>query len=305
MLDWLISTSINSKAIDIYRKMGGKSPILDESNMQADALQKLLSTNIHDIKFQTFVVMRYWRPQSADVMMKLKEFNPSEVILLPLYPQFSSTTTGSSFKDLETKIISNFPQIAIKKLCCYYADNDYIASIANLIKEKINTLQNFIILFSAHSLPISVIKKGDPYEWQIEECVKKIMNLLPENTNHRICYQSKVGRMKWLEPSTEKLIEQYAQANKNLVIVPIAFVNEHSETLVELDIDYAKIAEENSVEYVRISTLRANSEFVDSLYKMINLILKNDHDIQSSCLKRLCPNKFSLCQNKNKEYYGD
>ncbi len=279
-------------AKNIYREMGNKSPILQLTEQQAKGLEKNLLIKGN---YKCFVVMRCWHPRATDVIKKVKKYNPEEIILLPLYPQFSATTSGSSIDEWNQICKKENYKIKTKIICCYPTEDNFIESHVCLIKKTIEKLKdkNFKLIFSAHGLPESKIRKGDPYQWQVEETVKKIMSKLSnENLDHTITYQSRVGPMKWIGPSTDEEIVKYSKEKKGLVIVPVAFVSEHSETLVELDIEYRKLAEKNGCSfYKRVPALGTEENFMKALAK---LILKPEE--RGSFVSSLtCPNKFTKC----------
>ena len=226
----------------IYKEMGGKSPILDQTIMQANAIEKSLVTEMDEYK--CFIVMRCWNPRADQVIKEVKNYNPGQIILLPLYPQYSGTTSGSSINEWKIKCKENNLNVETKIICCYPTEEDFVLSHVNLIKEKIQNqdLENTILIFSAHGLPESKITKGDPYQWQVEKSVEKLVSKLSiKNLNYILSYQSRVGPQKWIGPSTDKTIILNSKLNKNIILSPIAFVSEHSETLVELDIEYKKV----------------------------------------------------------------
>ena len=239
--------------------------------------------------------MRCWPPRASDVIDKVKEYNPEEIILLPLYPQYSASTSGSSINEWNDLCKKENYKVKTKTICCYPKENNFIKSHINLIKKTIKTLENnnFKLLFSAHGLPESKIKKGDPYQWQVEETVKGIMSKLSsENIDYVISYQSRVGPMKWIKPSTDAEIIKYSKEKKGIVIVPVAFVSEHSETLVELDIEYKKLAEKNGCAfYKRVPALGTEENFINGLAEFV-LQPQTKGDFVSSIT---CPNKFVKC----------
>ena len=238
-------------AKNIYREIGNKSPILELTQEQAANLENRLSTKGN---YKCFVVMRCWHPRAKDVIKKVKEFNPEEIILLPLYPQFSAATSGSSINEWNDLCKKENYKIKTKTICCYPTENNFIESHVNLIKKTLKNIENknFKLLFSAHGLPEIKIKKGDPYQWQVEETVNAIMSKLKgESLDYTISYQSRVGPLKWIGPSTDTEIIKYSKEKKSIVIVPVAFVSEHSETLVELDIEYKKLAVENGCSFYK------------------------------------------------------
>jgi len=279
-------------AKNIYKEIGNKSPILELTQDQAKSLEINLSKKGD---YKCFVVMRCWYPRASDVIKKVREYNPEEIILLPLYPQYSASTSGSSINEWGDLCKKENYHVKTKTICCYPTENNFIASHISLIKKTLKVIENnnFKLIFSAHGLPKSKIKKGDPYQWQVEETVKKIMsNLENENLNYVISYQSRVGPLKWIGPSTDEVIIKYSKEKKGIVIVPIAFVSEHSETLVELDIEYKKLAEKNGCGfYKRVPALGIEENFIKGLTE---LVLKQETrgNFVSSLM---CPNKYVKC----------
>tara|TARA_B110000444_G_C18818228_1_gene586296 strand:- start:55 stop:1080 length:1026 start_codon:yes stop_codon:yes gene_type:complete len=277
----------------IYEEMGGKSPILEETETQARAIEKILEQEVDDYK--CFVVMRCWHPRAEQVIKKVKEFNPEQIILLPLYPQYSNATSGSSIKEWFDVCKKEDFKKETKIICCYPTEKDFILSYAGLIKEKINLnkLAETTLIFSAHGLPESKIKQGDPYQWQVEHTVNELVKKLSiKNLNYILSYQSRVGPLKWIGPSTDTVIKTEAQKHKIIVVVPVAFVSEHSETLVELDIEYKKLASENgSKDYLRVPAVTANHDFINSLKTSILAASSGDKFTSSIT----CPEKFKKC----------
>ena len=206
------------------------------------------------------------------IIKKVREYNPEEIILLPLYPQYSASTSGSSINEWNDLCKKENYKLKTKTICCYPTENNFLESHANLIKKTLKTLEskNFKLLFSAHGLPENKIKKGDPYQWQVEKTVEGIMSkLTSENLDFLISYQSRVGPLKWIGPSTDEVIIKYSKEKKGIVIVPVAFVSEHSETLVELDIEYKKLAEKNGCSfYKRIPALGIEENFIKGTYRI-------------------------------------
>ena len=279
-------------AKNIYKEIGNKSPILELTQEQSKSLENSLSTKGN---YKCFVVMRCWHPRAKDVIKKVKEFNPEEIILLPLYPQFSAATSGSSINEWNDLCKKESFNIKTKTICCYPTESNFVKSHANLIKKTLQSVENknFKLLFSAHGLPEIKIKKGDPYQWQVEETVKKIMmELKDENLDHTISYQSRVGPLKWIGPSTDDEIIKHAKEKKSIVVVPVAFVSEHSETLVELDIEYKKLAEENGCSfYKRVPALGIEENFIKGLTELV-LQQETRGNFVSSLM---CPNKYKKC----------
>ena len=277
----------------IYAEMGGKSPILEETQAQADAIEQNLRNEPDEYK--CFIVMRCWNPRAAETIKKVKKFNPAQIILLPLYPQYSNATSGSSISEWQDICKKENLKTETKIICCYPTEKDFILSYSSLIKKKIdlNKLKDTTLIFSAHGLPENKIKKGDPYQWQVEQSVKELVKELSiKKLNYILSYQSRVGPLKWIGPSTEKIIKDEAKKQKIIIVVPVAFVSEHSETLVELDIEYRKLAEENgSKEYIRIPAVTVNQDFINSLKSNI-LLASNGKKFTSSIM---CPDKFIKC----------
>ena len=279
-------------AKNIYKEIGNKSPILELTQDQAKSLENNL---LKKGDFKCFVIMRCWHPRAFSVIKKVKEYNPEEIILLPLYPQYSASTSGSSIDEWNEVCKKENYNIKNKTIFCYPTENNFIESHISLIKKTLKTLKNnnFKLIFSAHGLPESKIKKGDPYQWQVEETVKEIMfKIKNENLDYIISYQSRVGPLKWIGPSTDEVIIKYAKEKKGIVVVPIAFVSEHSETLVELDIEYKKLAEKNSCSfYKRVPALGIEENFIKGLAELV-LKSKTRGNFVSSII---CPNKYVKC----------
>lgn len=300
-LRWIIAKIIsflrNKKAQEIYSFIGGKSPILQQTEAQKDALTKKLAHYLN-VDFTIFTCMRYWHPMSREVAKKVQEYKPTEIILLPLYPQFSTTTTASSIKEFK-RWFPDETLALIKTICCYPINEEFIEAHILLIQKSLEKLanNNFRLLFSAHGLPVKIIKSGDPYQWQVEQTVKAVIaKLAIANLDYKVTYQSRVGPMEWLKPNTEDEIKIAGLQKKALIIVPIAFVSEHSETLVELDIEYRNIANKYQIQYIRVPALQVNDIFIDSLAKMVlNIAAVSSELVGSSNLKRICPPQFSSC----------
>ena len=289
----LISKRRAPVAKAIYAEMGGKSPILKQTQAQALAIDKSLDGE-EDI-YKSFIVMRCWNPRATETIIKVKEFNPDQIIFLPLYPQYSNATSGSSINEWQNICKKENLTVETKIICCYPTEKDFILSYTNLIKKKIdlNKLNEITLIFSAHGLPENKIKQGDPYQWQVEQSVQELVKKLAiKNLNYILSYQSRVGPLKWIGPSTETIIKEEALKQKILIIVPVAFVSEDSETLVELDIEYKKLAIENgSKDYVRVPAVTINQDFINSLKSSI-LKASNGEKFTSSIK---CIEKFKKC----------
>ena len=296
LLAVLISKKRAKTASEIYEMMGGKSPLFANTLKQAKSLEK----NLQDLgKFKCFIAMRYWHPMSMEVAKAVKAWNPDEIILLPLYPQFSTTTTLSSFREWQkacNKI--NFKKPTYR-LCCYPKNSGFINAAAKLLEDslkKIKDKKNYRILFTAHGLPKKIIKDGDPYQWQIEQTVEAIINQIKNIPESIICYQSRVGRMEWIKPYTEDEIIRAGMQGKSIIIVPVAFVSEHSETLVELDHEYYELAKENHVKnYIRVTTVSEDKKFILGLKAEIKNIIDKKQPLNRSIENVSCPESFVDC----------
>ena len=294
----LISKKRTPIAKDIYKEIGGSSPILKLTQDQADCLEKSLNNNLKGFNYKVFISMRCWHPRASETAKIVKDFNPSEIVLLPLYPQYSAATSGSSILEWKKIAKQNNLNTNTSTICCYPEDTKFIKAHTELIRKKIQGINNFKLIFSAHGLPEKNIKNGDPYQWQVEQSVSKIMEEINENNNIDciLSYQSRVGPLKWTEPSTEDVIVENSKKGKHLVIVPIAFVSEHSETLVELDIEYEKLARKNGcVNYTRIEALGINEYFIESLSDLI--LNKDRYKFKDNLCppKNRCPSNFTKC----------
>ena len=244
----LISSRRETSAQANYALMGGGSPLLPETRRQAGALETVLNARLSGDTVRVFVAMRYWNPLSEETAAEVAAFGPDEVVLLPLYPQFSTTTTQSSLKAWNATYSGSGVSRAV---CCYPAATGWVEAQAQAIGEKL------------------VTGKGDPYQEQIETTVAAVVAAIEARRgpiDHAICYQSRVGPMKWLGPSTPEAIEQAARDGVGVVITPIAFVSEHIETLVELDIEYGELAHEKGASpYLRAPAVGIEPLFIDAL----------------------------------------
>ena len=266
----LISVTREKLARANYAIMGGGSPLLPETVAQAEALEAELSRRTPGVETRVFISMRYWNPRADETARQVAAFGPDEVVLLPLYPQFSTTTTGSSVKDW----LGAYKGPGRTRLVCCYPDAEgLVAAYANGIRqtwESAGRPANVRLLFSAHGLPQKVIDGGDPYEAQVSATAEAVAARLPEFADWRVSFQSRVGRLKWLEPSTEDEVRTAAADGTGLLICPIAFVSEHVETLVELDHEYAELSRELGIgTYLRSPTPRTDEHFIAALAEAV------------------------------------
>ncbi|GAT75511.1 ferrochelatase [Ehrlichia ruminantium] len=265
----LISHFRNKTATKIYQYLDGKSPILEATKTQATLLENVLNKHNNN-QYKVFIFMRYSNPSVKETIKHVNEYNPNRIILLPLYPHYSLTTTFSAIQHWNKYTKTENLAIPTTTICSYYHNEHYIKAQCKLITEKYHEACVYglpRILFSAHSLPLSIIQRGDPYLYQIEHSVYLIVKFLNiPSLDYKICYQSKVGPVKWLEPSTLSEINKAIQNNTPIVLVPISFVSENSETLVELDIEYKSTVPENM--FFRVPTLSENEGYIKCLEEM-------------------------------------
>jgi ferrochelatase len=230
----LISSTRARKVQRHYSAIGGGSPIRRFTEQQARALQLKLRNSGLDA--HCFVAMRYWHPFTAEAIEQLRAAQCDELVLLPLYPQYSSTTTGSSLNEWRRLFHSDLPVHCVEP---FYRNELYLDALADRVDEALARFPNPgrpEIVFSAHSVPVSVIERGDPYQRQIEETVELLMHRGNWLNRHRLCYQSKVGASKWLQPSLHNTLRTLAKESvKEVCVVPISFVSDHVETLGEIE----------------------------------------------------------------------
>ncbi len=288
-LRWLLAQLIARRraplAQEIYRQLGGGSPLLPNTRAQAASLEQALS-DIGTVK--VFIAMRYWQPLSDETAAAVKAFAPDEIVLLPLYPQFSTTTTGSSLKQWAVSARREGLTARTCTVCCYPADEGFIAASAALIRpvfERAAIAGRPRLLFTAHGLPQRVVDRGDPYQKHVEATAAAIVSRLPiDGLDWRISYQSRVGPLEWLKPYTEDELRRAGADRVPLVVAPIAFVSEHSETLVELDITYREEALKLGVpRYERVSTVGTHPDFIKGLAKQVRAAIDRNNGQSQLC----------------------
>ena len=279
-----------AEAREIYRSLGGHSPLLAETEAQADALRAALG----DLgAVEVAVAMRYWHPLSEAAAQRVAAFRPDRIVLLPLYPQFSTTTTASSLAAWRRAAEAAGVAAPTHAVCCYPRADGLVETQAALIEPLLDTAAEAgkpRLLFSAHGLPKRVVARGDPYQWQVEETARRIVARLGrEELDWTVCYQSKVGPLAWLEPSTEDEIARAGRAGVPVVVAPIAFVSEHSETLVELDVTYRALGRRVGVPaYHRVPALGTHRAFIAALADLVRGALDRA-DLDSGAGGRRCP----------------
>jgi len=275
-----------------YAVMGGGSPLLAQTRAQAVALEAVLRARSPDDDIRVFVAMRYWSPTSAETAAEVAAFAPQDVVLAPLYPQFSTATTGSSLRAWAQAYRGPGAQRA---LCCWYANEGLVDAHAALIRRTWEAAgrPHVRLLFSAHGLPLRVVERGDPYEWQVEATCAAIVARLGDGWDWRICYQSRVGPLAWLGPSTTEAIGAAADDGLGVLVDPVAFVSEHVETLVELDREYAELAERLGVEtWLRAPTVGVESTFINGLADAVE---RTRGGLGVTADGARCPGAFSQC----------
>ncbi|GAB4854430.1 hypothetical protein Ancab_023013 [Ancistrocladus abbreviatus] len=270
----LISMLRAPKSKEGYAAIGGGSPLRKITDEQANAIKMALEAKRKHVN--VYVGMRYWYPFTEEAIHLIKRDKITKLVVLPLYPQFSISTTGSSLRVLqnmfrEDDYLSNLPVAIIQS---WYRRKGYIKSMAELIEKE---LQNFpkpnevMIFFSAHGVPVSYVEEaGDPYRDQMEDCIVLIMKELKArgiNNDHTLAYQSRVGPVQWLKPYTDEVLVELGQRGvKNLLAVPVSFVSEHIETLEEIDMEYKELALESGIEnWGRVPALNCTSSFIEDL----------------------------------------
>jgi protoporphyrin/coproporphyrin ferrochelatase len=274
-------------AREIYAKIGGRSPILAETLAQAEALTRAIAQH----ETRAFVAMRCWKPFTEEAASAVAAFDPDRIVLLPLYPQFSTTTTGSALT--EWARVAKLAGIGAPTttICCYPELPDFIAALAAGVTDTMAGARSDIsyrLLLSAHGLPKRVIARGDPYQIQVERTAAALVARL-KWPDVAICYQSRVGPVEWIGPATDAEIRRAGAEGKGVVIAPIAFVSEHSETLVELDIEYARVAQAAGVpDYRRVPTVGVRPQFITAL---AGLVL----DSLNRAAERICPITTARC----------
>lgn len=254
-----------------YTKIGGASPILENTEKQAIALEKILNKQGEEDHYRCFVGMSYMDPFIKDVVEKIKAFKADETILVPLYPQYSTTTTASTLK--ESKKFLNYP---CKEVDCFYKNSGFIKAIVDNIEKKWSAAEKHgvpILLFSAHGLPQQIVDQGDPYPEQCEETVQAIIKELPFLCDITLCYQSHLGPQKWIKPYLEEELINAGNLGRPVLVVPISFVCEHVETLVELQKDYRQRAKDMGVPfYDVVSTVGTHPVFIKGLATILTKI---------------------------------
>ena len=278
-------------ARDIYEQLGGASPLLAQTEAQARALETSLAARGQEAR--CFIAMRYWHPRAAATLPAVSDYGPDEIVALPLYPQFSTTTSGSSLAEWR-KLAGEDPRLRV--LCCHPLLAGLVEAWAEPLAAAIGRARAAApvrVLFTAHGLPERLIAKGDPYAWQVKRTTSALRTAAEarhgslDDVDWRVTWQSRATPEKWLQPDTEAEVEAAARQGLALVLAPIAFVSEHSETLVELDIEYRAVAERaGAAAWERVPTPGTAPSYIEGLADLV---------LERRPQRRICPAACTGC----------
>ncbi|NET58523.1 MAG: ferrochelatase [Symploca sp. SIO2E6] len=274
-LAWFISTRRAKTSQENYKQIGGGSPLRKITEAQAQALREHLHQQGQPAHI--YVGMRYWHPFTEEALEQIKQDKIEQLVILPLYPQFSISTSGSSFRVIEQlwQEDPKLQEIEYTIIPSWYKQPGYLQAMAQLIEQELDQFsqpESVQIFFSAHGVPLSYVTEGgDPYRKEIEDCTALIMKTLNRPNPHNLAYQSRVGPVEWLKPYTDDALEELGtQGVEDLLVVPISFVSEHIETLQEIDIEYRELAEESGIKnFQRVPALNTHPVFIDSLATLV------------------------------------
>jgi len=289
---WLSWRRSRGAAREAYHRLGGISPLLPNTAAQAQALEKALQDGHTGAK--VFVAMRHWHPFAAQVVREVAGFNPDKIVLLPLYPQFSTTTSLSSLQNWRAAAKKHRLARPTVDICCYPADPGFIGASAELVRAALKEAPKKVrVLFSAHGLPEKIIRQGDPYQEQCERTAAAIVRRLDiPLLDWRLCYQSKIGRLRWTGPSLEQSLKEAAADQVAVLVYPCAFVSEHVETLVEIDVECRARARHLGIPYfAKVPTVGTHPEFIAGLK---NLVLSS---LDGAECKKTCSDRFNKCHS--------
>jgi len=300
----LIAWRRTKPAQENYAILGGKSPLRELTEEQARNIEILLKAREPGVEFRCFVAMRYWHPMSEETVSAVQSWGAEEVVLIPLYPQFSTTTTGSSILAWDEACNTFGLHVPTTALCCFHSDTTFATGAAKLVSDAYAKARAELapeiklrVLFSAHGLPESIVKSGDPYQWQVEQTVASVISHLeiPE-LDAVVCFQSRVTPQKWIRPSTEDEIERAAHEKVAILICPIAFVSEHSETLVELDVEYREEADKLGIPgYFRVPAQNSDVAFIAAMANLVQHTRASGRELCSFAGPRQCPKQHGDC----------
>jgi protoporphyrin/coproporphyrin ferrochelatase len=283
-------------AREIYAKLGGSSPLLANTIAQGKALEHALG-DLGEVR--AFPCMRYWHPRAEQVAAEVMSFAPERLVLLPLYPQYSTTTTASSLADWYAAARRAGLSIPLSAICCYPTQPGFIAALAEGISRSLDKAgaANPRLLLTAHGLPERIVAAGDPYPRHVEETAMAVIGMLnTPGLDWRVCYQSRVGPLRWIGPATDEEVRRAGSEGRAIVIAPIAFVSEHSETLVELDMEYGELARHSGVpSYVRVPTVSTAPAFIAGLAHLVRAALGRGTGLESGSGGRHCGSGYRGC----------
>lgn len=271
----LISSKRHPRIQEQYKQIGGKSPLKDHTLRQAALLEERLN---EQFPAKVYAAMRYWKPSTEETLDGIKSDGIERVILLPLYPQYSKATTESSVKewDKQLRLRGDKLQLDTTLIESYYDHPRYIDAFVERINEGLERFpaerrSGVHILFSAHGTPMKLVKQGDPYSGHIKTTVEMIKTLGGFSHDNSLCYQSKVGPMKWLTPSTPDTIKELAEKGvKDMLVVPVAFASDHLETLYEVGIEFRHMAVTAGVGQFEVTEgLNDSPIFIDALAQLV------------------------------------
>jgi ferrochelatase len=303
----IIARARTKPATANYEILGGKSPLLELTQGQADTLTAALHDVLPNAAIRCFIAMRYWHPFSQEAAQQVAAWAPDHVVLLPLYPQYSTTTSGSSLTAWREAAAQAGLACATTTLCCWYEAPPFTEATAALIRTAYEqaraTLDPTIklrLLFSAHGLPEVIVRKGDPYQFQVERSSAAVVAALNiPDLDWSICYQSRATPQQWLEPSTEMAIEKAVEDKVAILIAPIAFVSDHSETLVELDVEYAELAHEKGIAgYFRVPAQNSDAGFITGLAQVVAGAVQAGPGLVRAAGCAACPAQHQDCPHR-------
>jgi len=303
LLARIIARARVKPATENYALLGGKSPLLELTEDQARALEQALP----EYDTRCFVAMRYWHPFAAQTVREVRDWDPDEIVLLPLYPQYSTTTTGSSLTDWRAEAAAAGLAKPVSSLCCYHDHPGFIAATAALVRRSYIAARADLpadtalrLLFSAHGLPETIIRNGDPYQYQVEQTVAAVIAALAiDGLDSSICYQSRVTPQVWIGPSTDTEVERAGRDKVAVLVVPIAFVSEHSEPLVELDVEYRELAHKAGVPaYFRAPAANSDPGFIVALAEMVHAARGHGPGLCAMTASGLCPSGHTDCPHR-------
>lgn len=283
----------------VYAKLGGGSPILANTRLQAEGLSLALARARAE-EFRVFVAMRYWHPMATEVAAEVGAYQPDRIVLIPLYPQFSTTTTESFLRVWRRAAQTMGLTDDVRTVCCFPEQPAFIRSLARLTRAGIEEARRHgrpRVLFSAHGLPRKIIESGDPYQSQVERTVAAVHRELTDpDCDYVLCFQSRVGPLEWIKPYTVDEIRRAGVDRAPVVVVPVAFVSEHSETLVELDEEYRRLAQDCGVPcYVRVPTVSVDAEFIDGLAALVTRAMVADVEVSEGTGGVRCASAWTSC----------